>query len=95
MAGQLLKVRIISPEQDVFVGEAKSVSSINTVGKFDILPQHAKFVTLVEDKPLILHLSDGTKKELKFNLAIIHAHQDQVDIYTDPLAAGQKLIEVT
>ena len=41
-----LQVRIVSPKGEVFKGEATAVSSRNSVGNFDILPQHANFVTL-------------------------------------------------
>lgn len=91
---QLLTVRIVSPKQDLFTGQVSSVSSVNSVGPFDILWSHAKFVTLVENKPLILRFPDGQKKEFTFNLAIIHAHDNQVDVYTNPLEAGQDLTKI-
>lgn len=95
MADQLLKVRIVSPREDVFVGEALSVSSVNSVGNFDILPQHAKFITLVEKKPLVLRLPNKERKEFNFSLAIIHVHENQVDIYIEPSEIGQELTRVS
>lgn len=80
----ILKVRIISPKEDIFVGEAQSVSSVNRAGPFDVLPQHAKFVTLVEDKPIVLRLPSGEKRSFSFPLAIVHVRENQVDIYINP-----------
>ncbi|MCL4390133.1 MAG: hypothetical protein M1484_04315 [Patescibacteria group bacterium] len=77
----MLKVRIISPKEEFFSGEAASVSSVNSVGSFDILPEHAKFVTIVEKKPIILRLPDHQEQTFNFDLAIIRVHDDQVDIY--------------
>lgn len=82
MTDQLLQVRIVSPKETLFEGRAASVSSVNSVGAFDILPEHAKFVTIVQSKPLIVRLSDHTQKQFSFPLAIIHAHEGKVDIYT-------------
>lgn len=77
-------VRIVSPREDVFSGPALSVSSVNSAGPFDVLPQHAKFVTLVENKPLVLRLPGGEKKEFNFSLAIVHVYEDKVDVYINP-----------
>lgn len=78
----LLNVRIVSPKETLFEGQVESVSGVNSVGTFDILPEHAKFITVVENSPLLLRLPDNVKKEFKFTLAIIHAHGGKVDIYT-------------
>src|SRR3989344_8010632 len=51
-----LTVKIISPTQTLFDGEAYSISSVNSLGKFDILPYHANFITLVQKVPIILRV---------------------------------------
>jgi hypothetical protein len=51
-----LTVKIISPTQTIFDGEAYSISSVNSLGKFDILPFHANFITLVQKTPIILRV---------------------------------------
>lgn len=47
MADQL-KATVITPEGPVFKGDVASLSSVNAVGPFDILPRHGSFITLVE-----------------------------------------------
>lgn len=79
----LLQVRIVSPKQVIFSGEATSVSSTNSVGNFDILPKHANFLTLVEKVPLIIRKPDKEKLTFNFPLAIIFASQNRVNIYID------------
>lgn len=49
-----LNVKIFSPTQTIFEGEAVSISSVNSMGKFDILPFHANFITLVQKTPIIV-----------------------------------------
>jgi hypothetical protein len=51
-----LTVKIISPTQTIYDGEAYSISSVNSLGKFDILPYHANFITLVQKVPIILRV---------------------------------------
>ena len=67
MAQYALKVKILSPTQTIYDGEALSVSSTNSTGKFDILPYHANFITLVQKSPVILRVKKpevGQKAEL-------------------------------
>lgn len=82
MANSTLHVRIISPKQLLLDTEAESVSSKNLQGNFDILPQHANFLTVVEKQPIIVRVKD--QKPLKFDLplAIIFATENKVNIYT-------------
>lgn len=56
MAKDVLSVKILSPTQTIFEGEAISVSSANLTGKFDILPYHANFITLIQKTPVILRV---------------------------------------
>ena len=56
MAQNALNVKILSPTQTIFEGEALSVSSVNSTGKFDILPYHANFITLIQKNPVILRV---------------------------------------
>lgn len=94
MADKLLAVRIVSPKEDVFSGEALSVSSVNSVGPFDILPEHAKFVTLIEKQKVVVVLPDRSKKEYNFDLAIVHVLDNQVNVYINPTQTGQELTAV-
>jgi len=78
-----LHVTITSPKKDLFTGEASSVSSANSVGKFDILPEHANFVTLIEKHPIIIRPPKGKSIVFNFALAVISVNSNKVTIYTD------------
>lgn len=80
---QILQVKIISPKQILFDGQAVAVSSINSNGKFDILPEHANFITLVENQPIIIRKADKTEEKFQFELAIIYNSTNSISIYTD------------
>ena len=82
MATPTLHVRIISPQQLILDTEAQSVSSKNVQGNFDILPQHANFITLVENSPIVVRIPGQKPVSFKFPLAIIVNRENKVDIYT-------------
>lgn len=81
-----LHVRIISPQQLLLDTQAESVSSKNSQGKFDILPQHANFITVVENEPIIVRMPKDKNKQkplvLQLPIAIIYNTNNQVNIYT-------------
>lgn len=79
----LIKVRIISSQKTIYEGSVVSISSKNQEGKFDILPQHANFITLVRNSPIILKLQDNKTTNFQFPLAIIYFSNNQASIYTE------------
>jgi len=54
------------------------------MGNFDILPQHANFITLVENSPILVRPATAGQKPqtFKFPLAIIVTMENKVNIYT-------------
>ncbi len=79
----MLSLRIITPLQDVFSGEVNSVSSRNSAGDFDILPGHARFITLVNNQPIIARLPSGEQKKFDYPEAVIYCQDDKIAIFTD------------
>lgn len=82
MPNPTLHVRIISPQQVFLDTQANSISSKNTQGNFDILPQHANFITLVENSPIIVRPVGQKPLSFNFPLAIIITSGNTVNIYT-------------
>lgn len=94
MPNPTLHVRIISPQQLILDTEANSVSSKNPQGSFDILPQHANFITLINNSPIVVRPARNANASVaggatgqkplvfKFPLAIILTRENKVDIYT-------------
>ena len=79
----ILRVRIVSPRQVLFEEEAVSVSSTNSMGNFDVLPEHANFVTLISSVPIVIVKKDKQPVTFNFPLAILYAANNKVNIYTD------------
>lgn len=51
-----LHVKVISPSQIFYEGPASSVSAVNKVGPFDILPDHANFFSLLTSGDIVVRL---------------------------------------
>ncbi len=77
-----IHVRIISPQQLILDTEAESLSSKNPDGNFDILPQHANFLTVVDKQPIVVRIKDQKPLTFNFPLAIIFASGNIVNVYT-------------
>lgn len=59
---------LTSPEGVVWEGEAISVTSENNEGLFDVFPDHARFMTLLEDVDVVIRLPDAAQPEKVFHL---------------------------
>lgn len=59
-----------------------ALSSTNERGVFDILPQHANFITMVKEK-VILHKKDGTKQEIPLKSGVLHVTNNVIEVYID------------
>lgn len=77
-----IHVKILSPSQVIFEGDLKSVSSINSTGPFDILPEHANFITIVENQPIVLRDQAGRSQTFNFPLSVLYTTNNNVHIYT-------------
>lgn len=82
MNNQTIHVRILSPQQLILDSDAYAVSSKNLQGQFDILAQHANFITVIENEPIVIRIKDKPQLKFKFPIAIISAASNQVNIYT-------------
>lgn len=79
-----LYVRVLSPREVLYQGEAKAVSSRNSQGKFDVLPQHANYITIIENEPIEVLKPDNKLTTFKVKQAILYTVENKVTIYTDP-----------
>ena len=85
-----LDVTIITPQQVLYSGQTISVSSKNNLGSFDILPEHASFITLIQNSPIALRTVDNQHLEFTFPLAILHLDKNKVTIYTAITSQAQQ-----
>ncbi|HBD02255.1 MAG: hypothetical protein UX38_C0012G0012 [Microgenomates group bacterium GW2011_GWC1_46_16] len=80
-SSQILQVIIRLKDRILWQGEATSFSSTNQIGPFDILPEHARFVGLIEQYITVHTLT----KEEKWPIAkgILSVKDSVVEAYLD------------
>lgn len=77
-----LMVKVWSPFQVYFDGEAKTVSGVNATGPFDVLPRHRNFITLLSASELALRTAQGDV-HIRIAGGIMQVHQDQVTVFLE------------
>ncbi len=80
---EALAVVVVNPEARIWEGQAESVSSENSAGPFDILPEHANFVTIIKNKPIIVRTGSGENKTFNYKNAVIVVKDDTVKIFSE------------
>jgi F0F1-type ATP synthase epsilon subunit len=80
---ELLEVKIfwLPIKKEVFYqGKAEAVSSQNRLGKFDILPRHANFITLIS-KELTILTPAKNKISYQFERGVLIVSKNEVKIF--------------
>lgn len=75
-----IKVTVRNTDEVLFSGDVDRISSFNEMGRFDVYPMHANFISIIE-KQLALYLKHEKIKELKLERAVMKVKQDTVNIY--------------
>ena len=76
----LLKVTIRDTENIIYKGEVERISSYNDIGRFDVYPMHANFISILKQE-LALYSKKEKIKELKLEQAVMKVKQDIVHIF--------------
>lgn len=77
-----LNVSVRSRKKTYFKGGALSVTSLNDEGEFDILPEHANFISLIRSYIVI---DKGLKSEQKFVISngISRVKENKVEVFLE------------
>ena len=81
MTNDKILIEVKTSEKVLFSGEAKSLSSTNEKGPFDILPYHANFFSIIKEKIMIIH-RDNKKTEISIkDNGIMKVMENKVSIF--------------
>ena len=80
MEEQRLQVKIRSRSKVLFDGIAYAVSSTNDIGPFDILSEHANFVTVVKGF-LTVHKNLQNKENFEIERGILRVRENLVEVF--------------
>ena len=76
----LLTVTIRDRKGVVWQGEATVVSSINSVGPFDVLQNHANFISIIKTR-LVVTKMDKTKQEFNVDSGVMQVRENKIMVY--------------
>ncbi len=83
-------VKIMNSDAVLFKGKAKSVSSVNDTGKFDILPGHTNFISIIKEH-LTLTTDTNNQKEFDVDNGIVMVFENKLKVF---LGIKQQKIKV-
>lgn len=76
----LFSVTVFNYEHELFSGEVTSFSGHNEAGPFDILGDHANFISVL-DTHLELQLPNGEQKSWEIESGVVRCFERQVSAY--------------
>lgn len=82
ITGVDLNVNVKNTRKTLFSGSCFSVTSYNDCGEFDILPQHANFISLIKDY-LILDKNSQKERKIPVHQGILVAKENSVQAFLD------------
>lgn len=78
-----ISVKVYAPFHVYYEGEAYSLSAVNDVGPFDILPGHHNFLCMLVPSEVSIATPDKGTKTVKIHRALLHVHQNHVAVFMD------------
>lgn len=75
-----IKVKVRDSENIIYEGEVERISSFNEMGRFDVYPMHANFISIIRQELALYHNKEKVK-ELKLEQAVMKVRQDIVHIF--------------
>jgi len=78
---ELIKTILTSPEAVVWEGEALTITSENSEGLFDLYPDHARFMTLLEDVDVTIRLLEGEEQIFHVEKAVLLFEDATAKVY--------------
>ena len=76
------KIKIFSPYQTYYEGEAVSLSATNRTGNFDILPGHINFFSLLTGGAVVVN-TGFQQLEFKLGRGVVRVNRDNVTLFAD------------
>lgn len=78
-----LHIKIHSPYRTYFDGPASSISATNDTGLFDVLPEHHRFMTILNAGELVVRGEGDAKQIYKIDRGIMHVRDNRVIVFLD------------
>jgi len=77
-----IAIKVYAPFKVYYEGPGYSVSAVNEVGPFDVLPRHHNFLCMLVPCNLKIQTPEG-EKIIKISRALMHVKADRVVVFVD------------
>lgn len=84
-----IAVTVRSRRGIVFEGVVSALTSHNETGEFDILANHANFVSVIKESVLLRHV-ERAPEVIPITVALLVARENKVEIYAGTFLAGDE-----
>jgi F0F1-type ATP synthase epsilon subunit len=77
-----MSIKIYSPFKVFFEGKGYSLTAVNAVGPFDVLPHHHNFLCLLVPCDVVIETSYG-KETVRISQALMHVKAEKITVFVD------------
>ncbi|MDB5179764.1 MAG: atpC [Candidatus Saccharibacteria bacterium] len=77
-----IDIKVYAPFKVYYEGKGYSISAVNEMGPFDILPHHHNFLCMLVPGNVIIEAPEG-RKVIKIAHALMHVKADRVVVFVD------------
>jgi F-type H+-transporting ATPase subunit epsilon len=82
----VLKLKITTPQGDIYSGKALQVQLETVDGQVDILPKHVCYVTVLAKGDVIVDTEQGEEKHFTISGGVASCQADLVSVLADGIA---------
>lgn len=79
----LLRVKVYTPFKTFYEGDARSLTAHNETGKFDILPAHHNFISMLVPCDILVETPEKKIQTIPTARGLLHVKEDKVIIFMD------------
>lgn len=79
---KMMRAKVYSPYKVYFDQQIYSISAENDTGRFDILPSHHNFITLLKPSEISIQTPRGEQR-IRISGGIMHVKSDRVIVFLD------------
>jgi F0F1-type ATP synthase epsilon subunit len=79
----LLRVKVYTPFKTFYEGDARSLTACNETGKFDILPGHHNFISMLIPCDVLVETPEKQIKTIPTARGLLHIKEDKLIIFMD------------
>lgn len=76
-------VKIYTPFTTFFEGNAHSVTAVNETGRFDVLPGHHNFITMLKSGDVVVEKTDKEQQAIPIARGLMHVRDNRLIVFLD------------